>query len=61
MDSKENTNKKVKRIDVTKRKTNNAETLGEVDYIIKNANQLGEIEKFHSSKGHGFAAEQAPP
>ena len=59
MDSKENTNKKVKRIDVTKRKTNNAETLGEVDYIINNANQLGEIEKFHSSKGHGFAAEQA--
>lgn len=52
-------NKSVKKIDVRKRKKDAGSSLAELDYTISSSNQIGEMEKFHSSQGHGFAAEQS--
>lgn len=59
MDKYSNEDKRIKKIDVTKRKKHSDIGLGELEYSIRNTNHIGEIEKFHSSQGHGFAAEQA--
>lgn len=59
MDKYLNEDKRIKKIDVTKRKKHSDISLGELEYSIRNTNHIGEIEKFHSNQGHGFAAEQA--